>query len=185
MTRMLALLCALLFAVVALELTQSPDAAGHPGTAVIARPAPQVPKQAPQAEQSVAGWTRVALARPLFAPDRKPVAGSMASDPGMPRLTGIIASPQGAVAIFQPAGQGKPVVARPGERVGGWELTEITADAVDLRKANELIVMNPRFAGIQHAAAAAEAKVAARPRWEVAAPTGLLRARWSNPQLQP
>jgi hypothetical protein len=67
----------------------------------------------------------VVLARPLFAPDRKLVPGTMAAQPGMPRLTGIIATADGALAIFQPAGGVRPVVARPGERVGGWEVMTI------------------------------------------------------------
>lgn len=125
----------------------------------------------------------VVLARPLFAPDRKPAAGAVAADPAMPRLTGIIASPDGAMAIFQPAGNVKPLVARHGDTVGGWEVTKVSADSVDLWRAPDRIVLVPRFDNLQ-----IEAGKSVKPtptRWEAAAQTGLLRARWSNAQLQP
>jgi hypothetical protein len=101
----------------------------------------------------------------------------------MPRLAGIIASPDGAIAIFQPAGGARPVVARFGQRVGGWEVTAITSDAVSLRKENGVVVLSPHFDSAQPGRTATQEP--AKPRWEAAAPTGLLRTRWSNPQLQP
>jgi hypothetical protein len=55
------------------------------------------------AASSVDEWTAAVLDRPLFAPDRKPFARS-AVDAGLPRLTGVIASPEDAITIFQPAG---------------------------------------------------------------------------------
>ena len=138
-----------------------------------------------QAGGSSSQWMTVALARPLFAPDRRPVPGTVAADPGMPRLTGIIASPDGAIAIFQPAGGLKPVVAHRGERVGGWEVRAIAADAVDMRKENEVVVLSPSFDGVQRKGVARQEAKKPTTRWEAAAATGLLRARWSNPQLQP
>jgi general secretion pathway protein N len=184
-TGLLALLCCLLLAVVAAEAMQRPGTLGHAGAAIVAtrRPEPREVKRVSQAGVSRNQWVAASLARPLFAPDRRPVAGVLSADPGMPRLAGIIASPDGAVAIFQPAGTVKPVVARSGERIGGWEVTAIAADAVNLRKENNVVVLSPRFDGAVHTAVARQEQ--ARPRWEQPAPSGMLRARWANPQLQP
>jgi hypothetical protein len=186
-TRLLTVLCGLLMAVVAAEATNGPVADGQARQrpAAAERAMAQAVKAAPRAGGMVGQWVAVALARPLFAPDRKPVAGTLAADPGMPRLTGIVASVDRAVAIFQPTGDAKPLVALRGEMVDGWQVTAITADAVNLRKQNQVIILSPRFNGIQHDGTAAPDVKKLVSRWEVAAPTGLLRARWSNPQLQP
>ncbi len=190
MIRLLALACGLLTLVVVMELTYPLTAAGEPGQAagVAGHALPKVMKPAVQAAPAINLWADVALARPLFAPDRKPVAGVMAADPGMPRLAGIIASPDGAVAIFQPNGNGRSITARTGERLGGWQVTAIAAGEVDLSKDNKVVVLRPRFAGLgqaEHGGTATQTAKQSGPRWEVAAPSGLLRARWSNPQLQP
>ena len=185
--RLLVLLCGLLGVAVAAEATYRPGTGdfSDPGTAGVRLAEPQVRKSVRQASGRPDQWMSVALARPLFAPDRKPAPGALATDPGMPRLTGIIASPEGTVAIFQPAASTKPVVARAGERVGGWEVTAIVADAVNLRKANNIVVLSPRFDGVQHDGAAIRETKKPKTRWEAAAPTGLERDRWSNPHLQP
>jgi hypothetical protein len=188
MIRPLAVLCILLMVVVAAEATSY-----RPGASNLAGEqrgtAEQVPpwaaKGTAETARAVDQWLAVALARPLFAPDRRPVAGSVAADSGIPRLTGIIVSPGGSSAIFQTAGDHKSTVARHGDRVGTWELTALTADAVSLRKDNEVIVLRPGFARIAHDAATVQEPKPPPSRWEVAAPTGVLRARWSNPQLQP
>ena len=187
MTRLLTVLCGLLMAVVAAEATNGPVMDGHarPRPAVAERATAQAVKTAPRGGEAVGQWVAVALARPLFAPDRKPVAGTLAADPGMPRLTGIVASVDRAVAIFQPTGDAKPMVALRGAMVDGWEVTAITANAVNLRKQDQVIILSPRFNGIQHDRSAVPDAKKLVSRWEVAAPTGLLRARWSNPQLQP
>jgi general secretion pathway protein N len=181
MIRLLTLLCGVLLAVVASEAAFRSGPGIHTAAEPAGAPSRQVVTNVAQSTATINHWVTVALARPLFAPDRRPIAGTVASDPGMPRLTGIIASSGSAVAIFQPVGEAKPVTARNGERVGGWEVTTIEADSVSLHKDNEIVTLSPRFNGV---AATREAK-APRSRWEAAAPTGLLRARWSNPQLQP
>jgi general secretion pathway protein N len=181
MIRLLTMLCGVLLAVVASEAAFRSGPRVRAAVEPAGSPSRQAAKSAHQAPATVNQWVTVALARPLFAPDRKPIPGTVASDPGMPRLTGIIASAGSTVAIFQPAGDAKAVTARNGERVGGWEVTTIEAGSVSLRKDNEIIALSPRFNDV---AATREAKVPPT-RWEAAAPTGLLRARWSNPQLQP
>jgi general secretion pathway protein N len=179
------LLCGLLIAVVAFEVVHTPGAEtqAEPGNAAPRPVALRGTRSAPSNARPNT-WMEEALARPLFAPDRRPAAGSATADPGMPRLTGIIASPDAAVAIFQPAGSTRSVLARSGEHVAGWEVTAIAADAVNLRKQGQVIVLSPRFGGAQHGGLIQQAQLP-KPRWEEAAPTGLERARWSNPQLQP
>jgi hypothetical protein len=187
MIRLLVLVCGLLLVVAAEATSYRPGENSHAserqGTA--GQASARAAKGTTEPARAVDTWLAIALARPLFAPDRKPVAGSMAADPAIPRLTGIIVSPDGAAAIFQTASNSKSVVARDGDRVGSWELTALTADGVSLRKENEVIVLRPRFAGIEHGAAPTQEPKTVRSRWEVAAPAGVLRARWSNPQLQP
>ena len=179
------LLCGLLVAVVAFEVVYPAGAETKAGPGNAApRPVPPRAARAAPSNALPNTWMEEALARPLFAPDRRPAAGSATADPGMPRLTGIIASPDAAVAIFQPAGSPRSVLARSGEHVGGWEVTAIAADAVNLRKQGQVVVLSPRFGGAQHGGLIQPAQLP-KPRWEEAAPTGLERARWSNPQLQP
>jgi hypothetical protein len=180
------LLCGLLVAVVAFEVVHPAGAESQrePGNATPRPVGARVVTRAAPSNALPNTWMEEALARPLFAPDRRPAAGSATADPGMPRLTGIIASPDAAVAIFQPAGSTRSVLARSGEHVGGWEVTAIAADAVNLRKQGQVIVLSPRFGGAQHGGLIQQAQLP-KPRWEEAAPTGLERARWANPQLQP
>jgi hypothetical protein len=61
----------------------------------------------------------------------------------------------------------------------------ITGNTVSLRKADERLVLTPVFDGTKASGFSANEPKKARSRWEAAAPAGLLRARWSNPQLQP
>jgi hypothetical protein len=186
-TRLLGLLCGLLVVVVATEVIYRAGTAGPVGRGAVAaeRVEPPAGKAASQTRGASDQWMTVTLARPLFAPDRRPAPGTVAADPGMPRLTGIIAAPDGAVAIFQPTGSAKPVVAHYSERVGGWEVTAIAADSVSLRKENDVVVLSPRFDGIERDKAGVQQAKQSKTRWQTAAPNGLLRARWSNPHLQP
>lgn len=145
MIRFLALLCGLFAAIIAAEVVARPQAAD----AGSAMPRPAIrppPKPADTAHAARGPWLAAVLARPLFAPDRRPVAGAVATDPGLPRLAGIIATPEGTMAIFQPAGAGKPVLARNGAHVGGWEVAKIEGDSVHLQRAGERVVLTPRFA---------------------------------------
>jgi hypothetical protein len=188
MIRVLGVLCILLLAVVAAEATSyrpgANDLAGERhGTAE--QVPPWAAKDTTGTAREVDQWLAVALARPLFAPDRKPVGDPVGAHVGLPRLAGIIAAADEAVAIFQPPGNGKPVVARHGDRIAGWQVTMVATDAVSLQKANDRIVLRPRFNGSDVAAAAGSEAKPSRSRWEAAAPAGVLRARWSNPQLQP
>jgi hypothetical protein len=193
--RALALLCGVLVAVLTAELWYGSD--GDRGTsgeiAGTLRAAPEAAAHGAQPEDSPDQLVTVVLARPLFSPDRRPArgpgAGARAADPALPRLAGIIASPVEAVAIFQGAGGTKPVAARHGEMVEGWKVMTIAVDQVILRKANNQIILMPQFEGVHdgvHGGGAVIAKATQpQPRWAAAAPSGILPARWSNPQLQP
>jgi hypothetical protein len=187
MMRTLGLLCSLLMAVITLELWYGSGGDGGAGgeTTGAVRAAPQAAAHGAEPQGSPDQWEAVVLARPLFSPDRRPGrgpgAGAAGADPTLPRLAGIIASPAEAVAIFQGAGGAKPVVAQHGGMVDGWKVMTIAVDEVILRKANNQVALMPQFDG---AAVIANAKLP-RSRWEAAATSGILRARWSNPQLQP
>ncbi|MDO9712295.1 hypothetical protein [Paracraurococcus lichenis] len=101
------------------------------------RPAPEVPTPAPPDRSGE--WAATALARPLFAQDRRPVAeprlaaagGPAARD--LPRLAGVMITPGGGAAIFAPAGEhAKPQVLRVGDRLGEFEVKAILAGEVML-----------------------------------------------------
>jgi hypothetical protein len=135
-------------------------------------------------QSDVEHWAAVALARPMFAPDRRPVGGVAAVQSGLPRLAGVIVSPDDQVAIFQTSGAAKPVTIRKGATLNGWLVTGIEADGVSLWKSDASLVVRPEFMDARAGGSAAR-KDLPKSRWEEAAPTGMLRARWSNPQLQP
>ena len=192
MTRLLLLLAGMLVVVIAAETSPRLRPAAEFGPAAAVRPAATVrPPVAPvrnpsrRTKADMDRWLAVILARPLFAQDRRPARGARtaATAAGLPRLSGIVVAPEGSVAIFQAEGA-KPQVARPGDLVDGWLVSMIAANGVDLRKTGARITLTPEFEDVARAPAPAAADQMAS-RWVVAPPTGLLRARWSNPQLQP
>jgi len=129
-------------------------------------------------------WVGAILGRPLFAADRRPTPGYAPAHTGLPRLAGVIAAPTDAVAIFQAGNGAKPLAAHSGEQINGWRLTLIEADAVTLRKDGVNTVLRPVFTG-EEAAPKPSVVANSSSRWVTAASSGILRARWSNPQLQP
>jgi general secretion pathway protein N len=80
-------------------------------------------------------WAATSLARPLFNPDRRPVAvaeaGSNAAA-GLPRLSGIMITEAGRRAIFAATGAGKPQVVEEGGTVGGNLVRSISVEEVVL-----------------------------------------------------
>jgi hypothetical protein len=184
---MLSLLCVGLIAALAAQLKYwaASDSRVDQMPDVVELSVPPTARPAGQAANSLDQHIRTVLARPLFSPDRKPSGNLVAAGIELPRLSGIVASADAAVAIFQPAGGGRSVVVRHGESVAGWEVTAVALDAVDLRKGGERIVLRPRFTDAGPGNVAAAEHKQPRSRWEAAAETGVLRARWSNPQLQP
>lgn len=186
MTRLLLLASAALVMVIAAEIAPWPRGAGGSGPAAAGRPADAAgPGASRRTDSELGRWVAAILDRPLFSPDRRPAPGAptAVAGAGVPRLTGIVMAPEEAVAIFRRANGAKPLVVRAGELVDGWVVSTIGANGVDLRKADARMTVTPQFDdGTAPAEAVASRSVS---RWLVAPPTGLLRARWSNPQLQP
>jgi hypothetical protein len=90
-----------------------------------------------------------ALARPLFNPDRRPAAPSLADVPTpppnrLPRLTGTLVSPRGKHAVF--AVGDKPAVMGEGSRIDAWTVQEISAGKVTLTGPDGLRVLRVGFA---------------------------------------
>ena len=99
--------------------------------------APAIPEAGPDVgtDAAVGQWADTILARPIFNPDRRPVAladssGSDAAEP-TPHLTGIIIVGGVSRAVFSTPGA-KPVLVGPGGAVGGYQLKEIKARSVSL-----------------------------------------------------
>jgi hypothetical protein len=102
-----------------------------------ARPSPGQEAAATQLKQLADGVAGV-LARPLFAPSRRPPAPASKTATGtappaakLPRLTGVIIAPDGDFALFAPA-EGKIMVVAKGGRVAGHVVRSIAPNAVVL-----------------------------------------------------
>jgi hypothetical protein len=191
MTRLLLLLSGALVVVIAAEIAPGHRTAGEFGPAAAVRAAGGRARGVSRpTEPALVRWVADILDRPLFAPDRRPAPGTPTATAavGVPHLTGIVMTPDDAAAIFRQAENAKFLVARPGDSVGGWVVSTIAENGVTLRKADDRVTVTPEFdaagasTGVTPARAAGHQETS---RWVAAAPTGLLRARWSNPQLQP
>jgi hypothetical protein len=192
MTRLVLLLCGALVVVIAAEIAPGHPPAEEFGPAGAARMAGGLARGISRpAEPALVRWVADILDRPLFAPDRRPAPGApptAVAAVGVPRLTGIVMTPDAAAAIFRQAANAKSLVVRPGDSVGGWVVSTIAANGVTLRKASERITVTPEFEAADAGAGVTAGRAAIHQgisRWIAAAPSGLLRARWSNPQLQP
>jgi hypothetical protein len=76
-----------------------------------------------------------ALARPPFAPGRRPPAAAIAADgppAALPSLVAVALGGGRGVAMLRLPDAERPVRARPGERVGGFLLIEVLRDRVVL-----------------------------------------------------
>jgi hypothetical protein len=149
----------------------------------------------PDATHSEA-WSATLLARPLFAPDRRPVPGPaapVAHDVPLPRLSGIVLSPDLRFAIFEGEHATRAIIVADGGAIEGWTVATIAADSVTLaRDGSQSVMLRPHFAagtgvagGTRVAAVAPPPRPPPVSRWVNPAATGILRSRWSNPQLQP
>jgi hypothetical protein len=136
----------LLAAVLAWEIVYTPDDTAV--TALSPRMATARQQAMPPAEDHLSAWTAEVLARPLFSPDRRPAATSVADAganlSGLPRLTGILVGPFGRRAIFA-APDSKPIVVGEGDRVAMYRITGIDAEQVHLIGPQGARVMRPRF----------------------------------------
>ncbi|HQT74241.1 MAG: hypothetical protein B7Z59_13670 [Acidiphilium sp. 37-67-22] len=132
----------LALAATAATLALAPMPAPPPGP-VAARPTPTT--SPPPAAPGTAAAAQI-LARPLFRPDRRPVA--VAADTaatGMPRLSGILRGDAVRLAIFA-APSGKPVLLGEGAHLGGYRIARIGRRAVLLEGPRGQLRLVPRFA---------------------------------------
>ena len=181
--------CALLVAVVAAEAVSAPSGDVGQPSAPPSHPAAAPPAPlAPEGDRSAA-WSTTLLGRPLFAPDRRPIAGAagpLAHEAALPRLSGIMLSPTLRLAIFEDDHAPRARIVAEGASVAGWMVAGIGTDSVTLsRDGSPSITMRPRFAAGSPQAAPARPHPAPISRWTEPAATGILRTRWSNPHLQP
>lgn len=102
------------------------------------------------------------LARPVFSPDRRPVASNTARTNGLSRLTGIVVSGTQKVAIFAGPPGSRPTAAQEGERVGAYEVREITRAGVTVLGPEGVMVVSPVFDPAAPPAAAAKSSLPAR-----------------------
>ncbi len=138
-----------LLAVIAVEFGRSGDATAD------ALPSDRPPRRAepargPQPPTRVEQWIATSLARPLFAPDRRPpAAGTVAATSGgphLPRLAGTLVSTEGHRAIFAAeADGGRPLVVDEGGRVGPWTVRSIAPGEVMLSGPDGQRTIGPSF----------------------------------------
>jgi hypothetical protein len=116
-----------------------------------ARPGQAENAAAPPGLEPIKVWTAAILAHPLFSPDRRPLAAANqpAGDTGraeLPRLSGILITPDGASAIFAGSPAERPVVAGKGTKIGPWEIVGIDAGQVRLLGPEGERTVQPRYA---------------------------------------
>jgi hypothetical protein len=151
LTGLAVLLGAALAAEIALDGTRGglPRAAAGRTVAVPA-PAPAL------GSADVQGWVTTILERPLFAPDRRPVsaaAPAAVASQGLPRLAGVVVTPDGRRAIFAAGADGKQIALAENGRIGAFTISRIDADAVTVAGPDGSILLRPSFATGAEAAA--------------------------------
>lgn len=104
----------------------------HPDDNALAPPLPVLSLPTATVDTSSAEQTLVAADRPLFSPDRRPAAVSVADDAPATELkltlTGIISTPDAGIATFADATAGKTIRARVGQALDthpGWRLLSV------------------------------------------------------------
>lgn len=152
---------------IAAELT-SIESAPEQAVAVEApQPVPAAPPLSDPRDQN-ASRALIALARPLFSPDRRPVAPPPDAAPTtlalvLPRLTGTLVSPGHKRAVFVTGD--KPAVMAEGSRIDAWTVQEISAGTVTLVGPDGLHMLHVSFAtgDITHKARVVELPLSVRP----------------------
>jgi general secretion pathway protein D len=133
-----------------------------PGIDVAARSfAPGRP--APQPADESDAWVATALARPLFAPGRRPAASAVGeASRGTPRLAGILDGPFGRRAILAQPG-GATFVVEEGSTLGEFVVRRIGSDLAVLSGPRGEETLRPSFASGLAAAPVASVAVPAAP----------------------
>ena len=117
----------------------------------------------------VAQWGATALARPLFAPARRPGTAPGYTSGGLPRLSAIIVTGNSRVAIFSTKGQ-KPQLLGVGSEINGDKLLRVNADAVELQSPDGPLLVHPQFS--TPAAGTASSMASPAPQAPAATPQG-------------
>jgi hypothetical protein len=96
-------------------------------------------------DAAVSQWGDMALARPLFHPDRRPVStAGDSTNTSLPRLSAIIIIGNVPAAIFAADGQ-KPQVVRVGGLIDGYRLDHISPNDVELAGPTGELTVRPQF----------------------------------------
>ncbi len=113
---------------------------------------PAVPPMPPLDQQQ---WAATAMARPLFARNRRPVtvAAGVTAAPVLPRLSGVLIDGGNRRAIFAGLDGGRPAAVTEGGEVAGFRVQRIEAGQVTLLGPDGPRVLRPSF-GRQPAGAA-------------------------------
>ncbi len=144
------------------------------------RDAPHVVAPPPRPRAPIAADAATVLARPLFARSRRPAVDTARSpswSSAPPRLAGIIVAQNYRRAVFEKPGHA-PVTVGEADIVGDWHIVRISTESVTVANGQESLQLSPTFLY-------ASMVTPKRDPWVTPAATGLLRARWANPQLQP
>jgi len=127
--------------VLLLEFMESPSLDGNVATPVSLQTTRS--SNGSQSGPQLDGWMRDTLARPIFSPDRRPVEVSGRQAGGF-RLTGIIVSDLGKVAIFAKPGA-RTIVLEEGGEIDGSRVLEVTQAEVVVVGPNGRTVMTPLY----------------------------------------
>jgi len=115
---------------------QSPPLTGDPPAA--AAPAADL-------SASVQAWSAAILQRPLFRPDRRPLAPDAAVTATLPRLSAIIISSTGGAAIFS-GDDGKAIAVTAGGVIDGYRIATIGPGEVKITGPAGDRTLHPQFA---------------------------------------
>lgn len=119
---------------------------GQPGGA----PVPASAQPAATAAVPLGRWSEAALARPVFSSTRRPdqAAQAQAAAPvraGLPRLTGILVTRNGPVALFAAGDGARATVVAVGGALASWTVRAIRADLVTLDGPDGTVAMRPSY----------------------------------------
>jgi len=129
---------------------------------------PKVYQQAllAERERQRTEWLKISLARPLFEPSRRPPKTSelsAGSAPKLPRLSGVMITPEERIVIF--AGpDGKSVILHEGGSIYGYTVQKITPGQATVTGPDGRQVIHPSFDPNPQANANVSAVSGAQPR---------------------
>jgi hypothetical protein len=189
--RVIGLACAVSLCLLGLEWRYPGGLVAAPAdTPIRVVPAPLTHPVSPSAAAAdLHGLVRTILERPLFSQTRRPATAAgglvVGKDPALPRLSGILLLPSSRRAFFEAAGDAGQLstIIRETGKIDNWTVESIDRDGVALTRNGDRMFLTPAFATVEAARASPPAPVLSR--WEAPADHGILRARWSNPHLQP